>query len=250
MDDACHQSRFSSTVRSHSPSRASLRCTSSPGSTPYWVEVSWGSEKSERFERKGVYDVGQRGLRQGFSRRGTDPDVACAGRERSVARDEHIPELGRALSGEVVGEQTFYSDAVCADCLGDIKIRRCRHHGRGGFFLAHGNGEDSEGSEFDMVGVGKYFAARAGGHKPRRMVQNLSALLEGEVQRRNLAADFHLMRRCSHRWELGMATLPKFSMTFWHCNLKLQRVGEKLACRSEYHRASIAGTGALPVTSR
>ncbi|KAG5997916.1 hypothetical protein E4U52_002410 [Claviceps spartinae] len=159
----------------------------------YWVEVSWGSEKSERFEQKGAYDVGQRGLRQGFSRRGTDPDVACAGRERSVARDEHTPELGRALSGEVAGEQTFYSDAVCADCLGDIKIRRCRHHGRGGFFLAHGNGEDSEGSEFDMVGVGKYFAARAGGHKPRRMVQNLSALLEGEVQRRNLATDFHLV---------------------------------------------------------
>ncbi|KAG5956900.1 hypothetical protein E4U57_002174 [Claviceps arundinis] len=140
---ACHQSRFSSTVGSHSPSRASLRYTSSPGST------------------------------------GTEfPGAARKARE-AVARDEHIPVLGRALSDEVVGEQTFYPDAVCADCLGEIKIRHCRHHGRGGFFLARGNGEDSnnKGSEFDMIDVGKYFAARAGGHKPRRMVQNLSTLV-------------------------------------------------------------------------
>ncbi|KAG6057494.1 hypothetical protein E4U32_005102 [Claviceps aff. humidiphila group G2b] len=163
-------------------------CSASSGLSP--IEIQQHSrepyEKSERFERKGVYDVVQRGLHEGLSRRGTDPDVAYAGRERPVARDEHIPVLGRALSDEVVGEQTFYPDAVCADCLGDIKIRHCQHHGRG-------NGEDSEGSEFNMIGVGKYFAARAGGHKPQRMVQNLSALPEGEVQRRNLAADFHLV---------------------------------------------------------
>ncbi|KAG6019244.1 hypothetical protein E4U40_007221 [Claviceps sp. LM458 group G5] len=147
-----------------------------------------GFSPLERFERKGVYDVGQRCLREGLSRRGTDPDVAYAGSERLAARDKHIPVLGRALSDEVVGEQTFCPDAVCADCVGEVRRRHCRHHGRGGFFLARGNGEDSKGSDFDMVGVGKYVAARAGGHKPRRMVQNLSALPEGEVQ-----ADFHLV---------------------------------------------------------
>ncbi|KAG5942041.1 hypothetical protein E4U60_007518 [Claviceps pazoutovae] len=123
--------RFRSTVESHSPSRA--------------------SEKGERFERKGVCDAGQRGLRQSLSSRGTDPNVAHAERERPVARDEHIPVLERALSDEVVGEQTFYPTAVCADCLEGVEIRHCRHHGRGCFFLARGNGEASKCSEFDSL---------------------------------------------------------------------------------------------------
>ncbi|KAG6051216.1 hypothetical protein E4U17_006260 [Claviceps sp. LM77 group G4] len=57
--------------------------------------------------------------------------------------------LGRALSDEVVGEQTFSPDAVCADCLGEVEIRHCRHHGRGPWEWTHV--EASKGSEFDML---------------------------------------------------------------------------------------------------
>ncbi|KAG6239499.1 hypothetical protein E4U25_000649 [Claviceps purpurea] len=116
--------RFSSTVESHSPSGAS--------------EKARGSN-------------GKASATQGSASRGTDPNVAYAERERPVARDEHILVLGRALSDEVVGEQTFYPDAVCADCLEEVEIRDCRHHGRGGFFLARGNGEASKCSEFDSL---------------------------------------------------------------------------------------------------
>ncbi|KAG6122291.1 hypothetical protein E4U13_002704 [Claviceps humidiphila] len=87
----------------------------------HWDEISWRSEKSERFERKGVYDVVQRGLHEGLSRRGTDLDVAYAGRERPVARDEHIPVLGRAVSDEVVGERRFTQTPSVPTVLGRLK---------------------------------------------------------------------------------------------------------------------------------
>ncbi|KAG6312832.1 hypothetical protein E4U44_003032 [Claviceps purpurea] len=107
--------------------------------------------QSKATVRHGLLRKREASATQGSASRGTDPNVAYAERERPVARDEHILVLGRALSDEVVGEQTFYPDAVCADCLEEVEIRDCRHHGRGGFFLARGNGEASKCSEFDSL---------------------------------------------------------------------------------------------------
>ncbi|KAG6256944.1 hypothetical protein E4U23_000096 [Claviceps purpurea] len=87
--------RFSSTVESHSPSGAS--------------EKARGSN-------------GKASATQGSASRGTDPNVAYAERERPVARDEHILVLGRALSDEVVGEQTFYQTPSVPTVLRRLKF--------------------------------------------------------------------------------------------------------------------------------
>ncbi|KAG6071002.1 hypothetical protein E4U16_006440 [Claviceps sp. LM84 group G4] len=86
MNDACHQSRFSSTVGSRSPTRA--------------------SEKSEILPS-----------------RGTDTDVAYAERQRPVARDEQIPVLSdEPFLMRSLGSKPFLQTPSVPTVLGRLKF--------------------------------------------------------------------------------------------------------------------------------